>query len=172
NSFFNNKAGTYVATDAAVIAGFAKTGDQRAPRPQLTRNQFGGSLGGRIIKDKLFFFFDYEGRRDAQGVTYERIVPLDHFRNGGLGYINNNAGCTFQSRLNTTPNCITILTPTQVAARDPRGIGANAALLPFINGRYPHANDFTVGDGVNTGGFRFNAPFSRQDNTYTTRIDW
>ena len=172
NSFFNNKQGLYSANDPVVIAGFAKPGDQKAPRPQLTRNQFGGSLGGRIIKDKLFFFFDYEGRRDATGVTYVRTVPLDHFRNGGLGYINNNAGCTFQSRLNTTPNCITILTPAEVAARDPRGIGANTALLSFINGRYPHANDFTVGDGVNTGGFRFNAPSSRQDNTYTTRIDW
>ena len=172
NSFFNNKAGTYVATDPTVIAGFAKPGDQRAPRPQLTRNQFGGSIGGRIIKDKLFFFFDYEGRRDAQGVTYTRTVPLDHFRNGGLGYINNGTGCTSASRLNTTPNCITILTPAQVAALDPRGTGANSALLSFINSRYPHANDFTVGDGVNTGGFRFNAPSSRQDNTYTTRVDW
>jgi hypothetical protein len=150
NSFFNNRAGI--------------------PRPQLTRNQFGGSIGGPVVKDALFFFFDYEGRRDAQGVSYLRIVPLNHFRNGGLGYIN--TGCPANSRLNTNPSCITILTPAQVAALDPKHIGASPGLLSFINQRYPQANDLTAGDGINTGGFRFNAPSQRKDNTYTTRIDW
>jgi hypothetical protein len=152
NTFFNNRSG---------IA-----------RPQLTRNQFGGSIGGPIRKDKLFFFFDYEGRRDAQGVSYLRIVPLQQFRNGSLGYINNTAGCATSSRLNTTPNCISFLTPAQIAALDPRGIGADQAFLSFLNGRYPLPNDLTAGDGINTGGFRFNAPSLRADNTYTTRIDW
>jgi hypothetical protein len=152
NSFFNNRSGI--------------------KRPQLTRNQFGGSIGGPIVKDALFFFFDYEGRRDAQGVSYLRIVPLNHFRNGGLGFINNNAGCGTSSRLNTTPNCITVLTPAQVSALDPAHVGPDSALLSFITSRYPQANDLTAGDGINTGGFRFNAPSQRKDNTYTTRIDW
>ncbi len=52
------------------------------------------------------------------------------------------------------------------------GVGGNAALLSLINSRYPQANDLTAGDGINTGGFRFNAPSRRADNTYTTRIDW
>lgn len=152
NSFFNNRSG---------IA-----------RPALTRNQFGGSIGGPIKRDALFFFFDYEGRRDAQQVSNLRVVPLNHFRNGGLGFINNTAGCASNARLNTNPNCITILTPAQVKALDPKGVGGNASLLSFINSRYPVANDLTAGDGINTGGFRFNAPSKRQDNTYTTRIDW
>lgn len=152
NTFFNNRSGV--------------------ERPQLTRNQFGGSIGGPIVKDALFFFFDFEGRRDASGVSNLRIVPLNHFRNGGLGFINNNPGCGVGARLNTTPNCITILSPAEVAALDPAGIGPNQTLLSFINSRYPQANDLTAGDGINTGGFRFNAPFSRKDNTYTTRIDW
>lgn len=156
NSFFNNRSG---------IA-----------RPQLTRNQFGGSIGGPIVRDALFFFFDYEGRRDAQGVSNLRIVPLNHFRNGQLGFLNNTAGCSGpgipQARLNTRPQCITILSSAQVAALDPQGVGPNAALLSFINQRYPQANDLTAGDGINTGGFRFNAPSKRTDNTYTTRIDW
>lgn len=151
NSFFNNRAGV--------------------ARPALTRNQFGGSIGGPIMKDSLFFFFDYEGRRDAQQVSNLRIVPLNHFRSGGLGFINNNPGCGVGARLNTNPNCISILTPAQIAALDPQGVGGNAALLSFINSRYPQANDLTAGDGINTGGFRFNAPSRRSDNTYTTRID-
>jgi hypothetical protein len=172
NSFFNNKAGRYVATDAQVINGQANVGDMKAPRPQLTRNQFGGSLGGPIKKDKLFFFFDFEGRRDATGVTYTRTVPLANFRAGQVGYINNTAGCTAASRLNTTPGCISFLTPAQISTLDPQHVGANAALLTFINSRYPLPNDFTLGDGINTGGFRFNAPSRRSDNTYTTRIDY
>jgi len=152
NSFFNNRAGVR--------------------RPQLTRNQFGGSIGGPIIKDAMFFFFDYEGRRDAQGISYLRVVPLDHFRNGSLGFLNNTAGCATSARLNTNPGCITILTPAQVATLDPLHVGGNSSLLSFINSRYPRANDLTAGDGINTGGFRFNAPSKREDNTYTTRIDW
>ena len=152
NAFFNNKSGI--------------------KRPQLTRNQFGGSLGGPIMKDKLFFFFDYEGRRDAQGVSYLRIVPLQSFRNGNIGYINNTAGCATNSRQNTTPNCISFLTPAQIQALDPQHVGVDQALLSFINSRYPLPNDLTAGDGINTGGFRFNAPSHRTDNTYTNRIDW
>ncbi len=37
------------------------------PKPKLRQNQFGGSLGGPIVKDKVFFFGDYEGLRQIQG---------------------------------------------------------------------------------------------------------
>ena len=142
------------------------------PRPALTRNQFGGSIGGPIMKDKMFFFFDYEGRRDAQQVTNLRIVPLQHFREGRVAFQNQTAGCPTSPRLTTAPQCITILSQAQVAALDPAGIGADASLFSFINERYPLPNDLSAGDGVNTGGFRFNAPSRRADNTYTTRIDY
>ena len=151
NTFFNNRSGV--------------------KRPQLTRNQFGGSIGGPILKDKLFFFFDYEGRRDAQGVAYLRTVPLQHLREGRIAYLNTNAGCA-GARLNTNPGCFSFLTPADIAARDPRGTGVNNALLTFINSRYPLPNDLTAGNGINTGGFRFNAPSKRADNTYTNRIDF
>ncbi|HEX6126679.1 MAG TPA: TonB-dependent receptor [Pyrinomonadaceae bacterium] len=185
NSFFANRAGVYTQEDELLSGGSLVAGTQKQPRPHLVRNQFGGSLGGplpflnfgdrdpgdpyfRSGKDRLFFFFDYEGRRDARGIASTRIVPLDHFRNGQVAYINNTAGCTTQSRLNTTPQCITITNP---AILDPLNIGANAPLLSYLNGRYPRANDFTLGDGVNTGGFRFNATSQRSDDTYTSRFD-
>ena len=48
------------------------------PRPFLNRNTFGGTIGGPIIKDKLFFFGSYQGVRiaDAQASTKDVTVPL------------------------------------------------------------------------------------------------
>ena len=39
------------------------------PRPELKQNQFGGTLGGPIIKDKLLFFGSYQGTRQINGVS-------------------------------------------------------------------------------------------------------
>jgi hypothetical protein len=41
---------------------------QGLPRLDLKRNQFGGTLGGPIVKDKLFFFVAYQGQRQVQGI--------------------------------------------------------------------------------------------------------
>ncbi len=46
------------------------------PRPLLRWNEFGGSLGGRIIKDKLFFFVDYQGSRFDQPATSSAFTVL------------------------------------------------------------------------------------------------
>ena len=156
NEWFNNNAGV--------------------PRAKLIRNQFGGNVGGPILKNKAFFFFEYNGRRDNQGAQVLTTVPLDEFRNGNIQYIlNHDAGgntCIGSSRINTTPQCIGSINSAQVAALDPQGVGFNSALLDFINQRYPHANDLTGGDGINTGGFRFNAPVSRNENDYVARVDY
>jgi hypothetical protein len=60
-------------------------------KPAFRRNQFGGSIGGPIQKDKTFFFFDYEGFRQAQGVTNVDDVPSADARNG---VIHNAVGTT------------------------------------------------------------------------------
>jgi hypothetical protein len=148
------------------------------PRAPLVRNQFGGSIGGPIKKDKLFFFFDYEALREAQSASYERSVPTQQLRNGQLAFINNTINpatgtpCDGTARLNTAPSCISFLDASQIANLDPQGIGTNAALLSFINGRYPLPNDPTGGDGINSEGFRFTAPAHNSVNLYTTRIDY
>jgi hypothetical protein len=154
-------------------------------RPQLTRNQFGASLGGPVIKDKLFFFFNYEGRRDARGDLVTSVVPLDSFRAGNIAYINNGNDasgnkCTFRARINTAPECISTISGFGPGSQnaptaqflDPQNIGPDQVFLDFLNGRYPHANDLTGGDGVNTGGFRWNAPLHYGSNDYVTRIDY
>lgn len=170
NTYFNNRSGL--------------------AKRALVRNQFGGSIGGPLPffnfgeggpmfnsgKNKSFFFFDYEGWRNREAFGYTRIVPLQSFRSGQIAYLNNTAGCTALSvltiRQNSNSQCISYLSAAQIAAIDPTGVGINQALLQLINNRYPLANDFSLGDGLNTGGIRFNAPAFRNESNYTTRIDY
>ena len=51
-------------------------------KPELRQNQFGGSIGGPIFRDRTFFFFDYEGFRQVSGLTYTSTVPtIDEYDN-------------------------------------------------------------------------------------------
>jgi hypothetical protein len=52
--------------------------------PPFKRNQFGGSVGGPIRKNRTFFFADYEGLRQSLGVTHVDTVPSVTARNGLL----------------------------------------------------------------------------------------
>jgi len=55
---------------------FALAAGRAAPiRPGYHYNQFGGNLGGPIKKDKLFFFFDYDGQRNIFGESLALVLP-------------------------------------------------------------------------------------------------
>src|SRR6202047_1242754 len=63
---------------------FSRVGN--TPLAQFRRNQFGAAAGGPIIKDKTFIFGDYEGFRQAKGITTAITVPSDGARAGTLHY--------------------------------------------------------------------------------------
>ncbi len=138
NSFFRNSSGV--------------------ARPALLIDVFGGRAGGAIVKNKLFYFGTYDGRRDRSGAGLLRVVPSEDLKNGIITYQNRTGG---QSRL----------TVADLRTVDPAGIGINQAALNLLK-TYPVANDFTQGDGLNRQGFRFNAPQKSKQDTYVTKFDY
>src|SRR5262249_7852503 len=56
--------------------------DGKADPAPFKRNQFGGSLGGPIIKDKMFIFGNYEGFRERLAMTNTAVVPSLQARQG------------------------------------------------------------------------------------------
>ena len=138
NSFFNNRSGV--------------------ERPTLIRNTFGASLGGPIKKNRLFYFLNYEGRRDASQASAVRTVPTATLRQGLIRYINRAGG-------------VSTTTPEQLRAVDPAGLGVNQNVLAALN-QYPLPNDDTVGDGYNTAGYRFKSSTPVRLGTYIAKLDY
>jgi hypothetical protein len=72
---------------------FLRNGDLNArsffapTHDNLKRNQFGGTIGGRVIKDKLFFFAGYQATRNRQTQTQNSIVPTAAVLNGDFSVI-------------------------------------------------------------------------------------
>src|SRR5215510_6754047 len=67
NNFFSNRAGQ--------------------KKPPFRQNQFGGSVGGPVIKGKTFYFGDYDGFRQRQGRVFVNTVPTLRMRQGDFGEV-------------------------------------------------------------------------------------
>lgn len=140
NTFFNNAA------------------TPKVERPKLIRNTFGAAVGGPAVKNRLFYFLNYEGRRDAREGSAVRVVPSETLRLGILRYT-------------TTAGTVAALSPEDVKRRvDPLGMGPNPAVLQLLQS-YPHPNDASIGDNLNSLGFRFKAPIRLRQNTYIAKFD-
>lgn len=72
-------ANNFFANDVPLLPG-----QNSAPREELRRNQFGGTLGGPIIHNKTFFFVDYQGSRQVAGGTTIQTVPTLLEREGNF----------------------------------------------------------------------------------------
>ena len=125
---------------------------------QLNRNIFGAAAGGPIKKDKVFFFVNYEGRRDAQKQSVVTTVPTATLRAGSVLYDNSVGG-------------VTTVTSQTFQTWDPLGIGPNSAMLQYFN-TFPQPNDLSVGDGLNFSGYRFAGSAPARYDVYIARFDY
>ncbi|MFY9909731.1 MAG: carboxypeptidase-like regulatory domain-containing protein [Candidatus Sulfotelmatobacter sp.] len=143
--------------------------------PHLVRNTFGGSIGGPIARNRMFFFATYEGQRTHETAIVTRFVPTASFRSGNLIYECDNG----QNRTCPTSGLFT-LDKTDLAQLDPlcfglgncpQGSGVDPSALTVFNS-FPLPNDPTVGDGLNISGFTFSDPTPAKLDTYIVKLDY
>jgi hypothetical protein len=169
-------ANDYFNKESQIIEGAAN-------RPQhILRNTFGGTFGGPIQKDRLFFFAAYEGQRTADQVPTNRVIPTASLAAGNLQYLcdpgpNCTDGYTVGNLLSVasnplfSPELVATLSPAGVASLDlgcssqvpptcPLGPGPNP-LIANINGgnpdalfyaHYPQPNCPSCGNATNGSG--------------------
>jgi Carboxypeptidase regulatory-like domain len=113
NNWFNNLAGVGIS-----------------PRKQ---NQFGGTFGGPIRKDKTFFFVDYQGTRTRSQGTARSGVPSVAERQGDFGEVCTRAGGTFDSAGRCSAAAGQIWDPYSSTYSASAGGAVRSAYVPFNN---------------------------------------
>lgn len=125
-------------------------------RPFLNQNQAGGSLSGKVIKDKLFYYGNYELFRLRQQSNATRTILTESARQGILTY-------------RDTAGAIRTINPLTTV-----GVNADPLMRQFI-GQLPGAdkiNRTDIGDGLNTGGYQFNIQNNRTRDNVTGKVDF
>jgi hypothetical protein len=124
--------------------------------PFLNQNQMGASIGGPIIKDKLFYYGTYEAVRAHQQTPQDLAIPTATMRNGIFQY-RSGAGAVLQTNLLTL-----------------RGISIDPVVQGLLN-QVPtpdHINSNLVGDALNSGGYRFNQVANETRDNVTGKVDY
>ncbi len=170
------------ANDYFVKQSQIASGESNSP-PKLIRNIFGAAVGGPIIKNRLFFFANYEGGRQREEHSALRVVPTDAFRDGVMMYQCNDpaeprcGGGTVQGvsgqsypvqagYFGLSPNDLSSMDPVTAAPKGP-----NPVMLTYLQ-TFPHPNDNSVGYGVNFQGYRFKGPIADDHDWYIARVDY
>src|SRR5215831_612029 len=160
---------------------------------KVLRNTFGGTVGGPIKKDRIFFFGAYEGDRLRESLQTTRTIPSEFLRQGIVRYQcddrkdstcaagNPAAGVTITQPAGFDPHVFLVtmdrgafasLDPNCTSAGTcPLGPGANQAVLDVFN-TYPEPNSDALGDGLDFRGFTFPAPNPINHNTYIVKLDF
>jgi len=165
------------ANDYFIKLAQLQSGDPNKP-PKLNWNIPGAEVGGPILKDRLFFFTNFEANRQREQNSVVRVVPSAAMRDGVITYqCQDPTQCPGASVQGLTGSHQIAagnfgLGPSQLQAMDPQGIGLSTGVMtPYLNS-FPLPNDNSVGDGVNYEGFRFPGTEAIDTNAYIARIDY
>ncbi|MDP9050649.1 MAG: TonB-dependent receptor [Acidobacteriota bacterium] len=154
---FHGSGYEFIRNSALDAKNYFSTG----PAP-FKRNQFGGTIGGPIRKDKAFFFFNYEGLRQSRTTATIDTVPSPNAQMGLLQ-------CT-QTATASNKSCLTgaggTVEPANGVGLQQFPIDSNVA--PYL-ALYPAANAGVSGD---TGTWTFNSEAVAKENLYTGRVDY
>jgi hypothetical protein len=153
------------------------------PEPKFRRHIYGAALGGPIWKNRIYLFGNYERLQENLFKSAERDVPSMPFRDGVFiyqcqnlpGYANCPTTDTVVKGVSgasyTIPAGSYGLSPAEIRAIDPLGVGPNPAVLA-LDQQFPVPNSSGTFDGVNIVGYRFGAPVNNFFNTYIARADF
>jgi hypothetical protein len=120
---YHGSAYEYHQTDAWNAAPFFRNSDPTIPAdqkvPTLKRNTFGATIGGPILKDKLFFFASYQGQRarDLDSSVSRADVPLGLTDDRSAAGIAATANADVSCGVGTNPACITAANIDPVALK-------------------------------------------------------
>jgi hypothetical protein len=133
-------------------------------KPPYRQNQFGASLGGRILRDKLFFFTDYEGYRRVRGInTSVNTVPTEPMRRGDFGAVRD-----IFDPFSVRPQAGT---PSGQARSPCPGRQIPAARFDSVTGRLIQAYPLPSQPGLTNN--QFTNPVNRQNwDQGDVRVDW
>jgi len=131
----------------------------RREKPEFSQHQFGGTIGGPIIKDKTFFFADYQGIRETRGLTYLSTVPSALMRQGNFSEISR----PLYDPLTGQPFPGNIIPPSRW---DPASANILRDFIPTPN---VAGSRNAIGQQLNN--YLINPNQERQDNQFDVKID-
>jgi len=131
------------------------------PKDGYTRNIFGGTLGGPIIKDKTFFFLNYEGQRWATTRTNSSFAPTAGFLAGQFTFSG------FDRNGNPFSTAVDVSTPN--SPQNQFHLPLDQTVHNIFN-HYPTVPDSTSPDGI-VGQISFPSPDYFSGNNFTLKID-